>query len=103
MADPDVGHTGVTPGALDRAATALDGIAADSTAAGKAADGSTGTAASGLSGWDTANALRSALTEWHEQVSALNGRLDQEAAMMRQTHTNYLGIDSTLATSFGGR
>ncbi|GHH58576.1 hypothetical protein GCM10018781_00190 [Kitasatospora indigofera] len=103
MADPDAGTTGVAPSALDKAALALDSIATESTAAGKTADDSTGAAASKLSGWDTANSLRAALTEWHEQVSTLNTRLNQEAGMMRQTHTNYVGIDSVLAQSFGGR
>ncbi|GAA1394307.1 hypothetical protein GCM10009639_28300 [Kitasatospora putterlickiae] len=112
MADPDLklgqgpgggGPTKVSTAALDKAATALDGIANDSTAAGKAADESTEAAASKLSGWDTASALRGALKEWHEQVSQLNGRLNQEAGMMRQTHTNYLSVEHGIATSFTGK
>ncbi|MED7950539.1 MULTISPECIES: hypothetical protein [unclassified Streptomyces] len=114
MADPDLksgqgqGPGGGTPtkvstAAIDRAATALDGIAGDSTAAGRTADEATGAAAAGLSGWDTAAALRGALREWHEQVSQLNGRLNQEAGMMRQTHTNYLDVEHGIATSFTGK
>ncbi|MFE6750141.1 WXG100 family type VII secretion target [Kitasatospora purpeofusca] len=110
MADPDLklgqgpggGPTKVSTGALDKAATALDGIATDSTAAGRTADESTEAAAGRLSGWDTAAALRGAVKEWHEQVSQLNGRLNQEAGMMRQTHTNYLNVEHGIASSFGG-
>ncbi|MFF2352363.1 hypothetical protein ACFVVL_21580 [Kitasatospora sp. NPDC058115] len=91
--------------ALDKAATSLDGIANDSTAAGKTADESTEAAAAAakLSGWDSATALRGALKEWHEQVSQLNGRLNQEAGMMRQTHSNYLNVEQGIATSFTGK
>ncbi|MGW4896810.1 hypothetical protein ACWEQL_31810 [Kitasatospora sp. NPDC004240] len=97
MAGP---NTQVSTGALDRAATALDGIAGDSTAAGRSADDPTNAAAGGLGNWETATALRAALVEWHEQVSTLNGRLNQEAGMMRQTHTNYLNVEHGVATSF---
>ncbi|MEV6972698.1 hypothetical protein [Kitasatospora sp. NPDC093806] len=97
-----VGPTKVSTGALDKAATALDGIANDSTAAGKVADESIEAAAAKLSGWDTAAALRGALKEWHEQVSQLNGRLNAEAGMMRQTHTNYLNVEHGIASSFTG-
>ncbi|WP_327681983.1 hypothetical protein [Kitasatospora sp. NBC_00458] len=92
----------MSPRALDKAATALGGIADDSTAAGRAADESTAAAATKLSGWDTAAALRAALREWHEQVSQLNGRLNQEAGMMRQTHTNYLDVEHGIAATFTG-
>ncbi|MER5354394.1 hypothetical protein ABT093_29200 [Kitasatospora sp. NPDC002551] len=111
MADPDLklgqgpagGPTKVSTAAIDKAATSLDGIANDSTAAGKTADESTEAAASKLSGWDTATALRGALKEWHEQVSQLNGRINQEAGMMRQTHSNYLSVEHGIATSFTGK
>ncbi|MFG3053933.1 hypothetical protein ACGFZP_23670 [Kitasatospora sp. NPDC048239] len=105
MADPDAkgggSQTGVAPTALDKAATALDGIANDSTAAGKTADESTAAAAGKLSGWESAGALRGALQEWHEQVAQLNGRLNQEAGMMRQTHLNYVSVEHGVAASFG--
>ncbi|MBP0450157.1 MULTISPECIES: hypothetical protein [unclassified Kitasatospora] len=106
MADPDAKPGGVptqvSTGALDKAATSLDGIANDSTAAGKTADEGTAAAATQLSGWDTAGALRGALQEWHEQVAQLNGRLNQEAGMMRQTHTNYVSVEHGIASSFTG-
>ncbi|MFJ3790925.1 WXG100 family type VII secretion target [Kitasatospora sp. NPDC090091] len=106
MAVPDAPPGGVSTrvstAALDRAAVSLGAIADDSTAAGRAADDSTGSAASKLGGWDTAEALRGALREWHEQVAQLNGRLNQEAGMMRQTHTNYLSVEHGIAASFPG-
>ncbi|MGW6916775.1 WXG100 family type VII secretion target [Kitasatospora sp. NPDC054939] len=107
MPDPDRTPGGGTPtgvalGALARAAAALDSIAAEAVNGGRAADDATTAAATKLGCWETANALRAALTEWHEQVAALNGRLGQEAGMMRQTHANYAGVEGAIAESFGG-
>lgn len=36
-------------------------------------------------------------------MSQLNGRINQEAGMMRQTHSNYLNVEHGIATSFTGK
>ncbi|WP_406194602.1 hypothetical protein OH807_05535 [Kitasatospora sp. NBC_01560] len=85
--------------AMNSAQTALNGMALDSKNIGALADESTNAAAAAHQGWDTAGALRAALTEWHEQVDQLTARLHQNSAAMQQTTLNYHTTNQSIADS----
>ncbi|MCG6498820.1 hypothetical protein [Kitasatospora sp. A2-31] len=85
--------------AMSGAQSALNGMALDSKTIGATADESTGAAAAAHKGWDTAGALRAALTEWHEQVDQLTARLHQNSAAMQQTTLNYHTTNQSIADS----
>ncbi|MEV0531864.1 hypothetical protein [Kitasatospora sp. NPDC050463] len=85
--------------AMNGAQSALNGMALDSRTIGALADESTNAAAAAHKGWDTAGAMRAALTEWHEQVDQLTARLHQNSAAMQQTTFNYHTTNQSIADS----
>ncbi|MEV7184683.1 hypothetical protein [Kitasatospora sp. NPDC093102] len=91
------GHFTVDIGALRNAETAVNGMALNSTTTGKTADEATNAAASAHQSWDTAGALRDALSEWHHQMDQLIGRLRQDSVAMEQTVSNYSSTDLSIA------
>ncbi|MFD5465973.1 hypothetical protein ACFWIQ_24530 [Kitasatospora sp. NPDC127059] len=99
MSTPAPGGFGVNHAALDKAHATLTNLAHDCPGAGAVADDATGTAVTGLKGWDSAGALKDSLDEWHQQVKALTGRLNANAAAMQGTGANYLSANQAVAQS----
>ncbi|MFD0277745.1 hypothetical protein ACFVHB_28060 [Kitasatospora sp. NPDC127111] len=97
------GEFSVNSQAMHGAQTALNGMALDSKNIGALADESTNAAAAAHQGWQTAGALRAALTEWHEQVDQLTARLHQNSAAMEQTTLNYHTTNQSIADSLRAR
>ncbi|MFD0258949.1 hypothetical protein ACFVH7_11840 [Kitasatospora indigofera] len=93
------GQFSVHTQAMGGAQSALNGMALDSKNIGALADESTNSAAAAHKGWETAGALRAALTEWHEQVDQLTARLHQNSAAMQQTTLNYHNTNQSIADS----
>ncbi|MFH9347537.1 hypothetical protein [Kitasatospora sp. NPDC017646] len=99
MSTPAPGGFGVNHGALDKAHATLANLAHDCPGAGQVADDATGTAVAALKGWDSAGALKDSLDEWHQQVQALTGRLNANAAAMQGTSANYRTTNQSIAQS----
>lgn len=90
-----------SPAAKAAAVTALHGLETDLKTDGSGADSATHEAVAGLKGWETAAGLSDALTEWHRQVAALNGRFTAARRALSGTNTLFGDNDGATASSFG--
>ncbi|MER7845715.1 hypothetical protein ABTZ03_17415 [Kitasatospora sp. NPDC096077] len=99
MSTPAPGGFGVNHDALDKAHTTLTNLAHDCPGAGGVANDATGTAVGALKGWDSSGALKESLDEWHQQVQALTGRLNANAAAMQGTGANYRSTNLSVVQS----